>query len=250
MKKVSKSESPIIGITPDVTYQKGTSDPTASTFFLSERISRAVLNAGGIPIVLPVISPQRILQEALDHLDGILVTGGNFDIHPRYYGEKPFKSLGEIKESRTQFELELITLSLDRDLPVLGICGGEQAINVAMGGSLYQDLATQAPHAIEHQQKMPKEHTGHPIRIFPATKLHQIVEHDVLNVNTTHHQAVKQPGRGLVANATSEDGIIEGIEGRDHSFVLGVQWHPEFLIQRDSSQGKIFSSLISACKEA
>jgi len=250
MKKRSRNESPIIGITPDVTYHQELSNSEGSTFFISDRTSQAVLNAGGIPMVLPVIEPRSTLKRALDHLDGVLVTGGNFDIDPKYYGEEPLKVLGEVKESRTQFELELITLALEGDLPILGICGGEQAINIALGGSLYQDILTQVPYAIEHEQRTPKQQSSHRIRVLPATKLHQIVRLDILDVNSTHHQAVKQPGRGLVINATSEDGVVEGIESTDHFFVLGVQWHPEFLVQRDSAQEKIYSAFISACQEA
>ena len=233
---------------PDVTVRDGPENARESTTFVSDRYSQAVLNAGGIPMVLPIISLPRLLKRALDRLDGILVTGGNFDIDPSLYGEKPLGALGEIKKERTEFELELISLALERDLPLLGVCGGQQAINVALGGSLYQDIATQVPDATEHQQKAPKAHSSHSIRIHPGTKLHQIVGRRVLEVNTTHHQAVKRPGRGLITNATAEDGIIEGIESKNHSLVLGVQWHPEFLTEGDVSQRNIFSSLISACQ--
>ncbi len=176
------------------------------------------------------------------------MTGGNFDINPILYGEKPLEPLREIKKQRTQFELELISLALERDLPILGVCGGQQAINVVLGGSLYQDIARQVPHALEHEQTTPKVKSSHSINILPETKLHRIVRCKVLKVNTTHHQAVKDPGRGLITNATAEDGIIEGIESQEHSFVLGVQWHPEFLMERNLPQRKIFSSFISACR--
>jgi len=245
----ARSASPVIGITPDLNSRGELCPGEHFALAVSEQIPRALLNAGGIPMVLPPISSRHTLGEALRHLDGIVVTGGNFDIHPRYYGESPLEGLRDIKELRTQFELALISLALARDLPLLGICGGEQAINVALGGSLYQDIATQVPRAMDHEQRSPKDHAGHKTRILPGTKLHQILGCKVLETNTTHHQAVKEPGKGLVVNAIAEDGIIEAIESKDHTFVLGVQWHPEYLT-REVSQEKIFSYLVSACRRA
>ena len=243
-----RSEAPVIGVTPDVATRDTSANLKDSNLFLSQRYNRAILIAGGIPMVLPMIVSRKILEKALDRLDGILVTGGNFDIDPIHYGEKPLEPLRVIKKQRTQFELELISLALERDLPILGVCGGQQAINVVLGGSLYQDIATQVTHALEHEQTTPKVKSSHSINILPETKLHRIVRCKVLKVNTTHHQAVKDPGRGLITNATAEDGIIEGIESQEHSFVLGVQWHPEFLMERNLPQRKIFSSFISACR--
>lgn len=241
---------PLIGITPDVrTAVVSPSDSKAeSVIFLQERTTRAILDAGGIPLVLPITSSRTTIREILERLDGILVSGGNFDIHPKLYGEQSIEALGEVKEERTQFELELISLALDRNQPILGVCGGQQAINVALGGSLYQDIATQIPNAIDHQQGTVKEQGGHQIKIHDGTKLTQVLGQDTLTVNSTHHQAVKTLGRGLIVNAKAEDGIIEGVESQNHSFVLGVQWHPEFLIEKDLLHRKIFASLISACR--
>src|SRR6185503_176629 len=136
----------------------------------------------------------------------------DFDIHPRYYGERAIRELGEIKAARTEFELEIFGAALKRDLPVLGICGGAQAINVALGGSLYQDIAAQlgSTGAYEHTSKNP--HGGHGIRVTPGTRLFDIVKRLKLKVNTRHHQAIKRPGRGLIVSAVAEDGVIEGIE--------------------------------------
>ncbi|MFQ5902928.1 MAG: gamma-glutamyl-gamma-aminobutyrate hydrolase family protein [Candidatus Binatia bacterium] len=250
MRKQPKRERPLIGITPDV--RTTTAGPSGSQgeplIFLQERYTRATLDAGGIPVVLSVTPSPTTIRETLEHLDGILLSGGNFDIHPKLYGEETIEALGEVKEKRTQFELELISLALKRDLPLLGVCGGTQAINVALGGSLYQDIASQIPDAIEHQQGTLKEQGGHQIKIHDGTKLKQILGQDTIEVNTTHHQAVKKLGRGLIVNATTEDGIIEGIESKGHSFVLGVQWHPEFLTERDIAQRQIFSFLVAASR--
>lgn len=251
MTKRPRTETPLIGITPDT----GTTRPTRSgskgepLIVLQKRYPRAILDAGGIPLVLPITSSRTAIRQFVMRLDGIVVSGGDFDIDPKRYGEEPIEALGQVSEERTDFELELISLALERNLPLLGVCGGAQAINVALGGSLYQDIATQIPDAGEHQQGALKDRGGHQIKIHNGTRLRQIVGRGTLEVNTTHHQAVKTLGRGLIVNATAEDGIIEGIESKDHSFVLGVQWHPEFLIERASAQRQIFTSFIKATKE-
>jgi putative glutamine amidotransferase len=188
-----------------------------------------------------------VLRQMTAGLDGLLISGGDFDIHPSFYGEKPIAGLGKIKHERTQFELELARCALTRDLPMLGICGGAQAINVALGGSLYQDIATQNPNAGEHQKSKKKETGGHRIRIEIGTCLRQIIKRRTLEVNTTHHQAVKALGKGLIINATAEDGVIEGIESARHSFVLGLQWHPEVLAFRYGHQQRIFTFFVSVC---
>lgn len=249
IQRPSRNKAPLIGITPDIGRGPpgNSGNQTEPLLILQERYARAIQEAGAVPLVLPVSGSRTLLRQMADRLDGILISGGNFDIHPRRYGEEPMETLGQIKEERTRFELELISLALERDLPVLGVCGGAQAINVALGGSLYQDIADQIPNAGEHQQGAFKDKGGHKIKVLDGTKLKQIVGRKDLEVNTTHHQAVKKLGRGLIVNATAEDGVIEGIESRKHSFVLGVQWHPECLAARDPLQRKILASFVSAC---
>jgi putative glutamine amidotransferase len=146
------------------------------TLFLPQRYCRAIQEAGGIPLILPPIASQSGLRRILQRLDGVLISGGNFDIHPSYYGETPIRALGAIKKDRTEFELELVDLALNEDLPLLGICGGAQAINVALGGSLYQDIATQLPNATKHEQGAKRDKGGHPIMIHAGTHLRQIVQ--------------------------------------------------------------------------
>ena len=241
---------PLVGITADLSSSErnGTQKRRETTLFLPQRYCRAIENAGGTPIVLPITSSAAAIRQYIDRVDGLLISGGNFDIHPSYYGEKPIEELGAIKQERTEFELELTSSGLKRDMPLLGICGGAQAINVVLGGSLYQDIATQFTHAADHQQGDRKETGGHHIHIHTGTRLHQIVQRQALEVNTTHHQAVKKIGKGLVVNATADDGLVEGIESWRHSFVLGVQWHPEVLARRQLHQRRIFTAFISFCK--
>lgn len=239
----------LIGITADVsnvgTNGRASSD---STFFSPARYCRAIEQAGGIPVILCPTGARSVAIRALDRLDGLLISGGNFDIHPSLYGETPVKKLGQIKAERTKFELDLARAALKRDLPLLGICGGAQAINVALGGTLYQDIETQLTEAIEHQKQSKKTLGVHRVHVRPGTRLAQIVNRPSLEVNTTHHQAVKRLGAGLVINATAEDGLIEGIESSSHSFVLATQWHPEVLAPQSPHQRKIFSVFVEACR--
>ena len=240
---------PWIGITADLSepQAEGSTKKTEPRLFLPRRYARAIEVAGGLPVILPPIGSAATLHQLITRLDGILISGGDFDIHPSFYGEKPIQQLGKLKPERTEFELELTGIALKRDSPVLGICGGAQTINVVLGGSLYQDITTQRPDAGDHQQGAKKESGGHRVQIEPGTRLRHIVKRRDLEVNTTHHQAVKRLGKGLVVNATAEDGLVEGIESPNHSFVLGVQWHPEVLASRYGAHRRIFSFFVSIC---
>ena len=208
----------------------------------------AVTEAGAVPVILPPIARPVAIRNALSVLDGLIITGGNFDIHPSYYGEKPINELGVVKASRTEFELEIAQTALRKDLPLLGLCGGEQALNVALGGSLFQDIAAQVPTAIEHEQSEKKSYGGHYVEIVPGTRLREIVRYPRIEVNTSHHQAVKRLGKGLIVDAVADDGVIEGIESTRHSFALGVQWHPEVLAPKRQAHRRIFSAFIAACR--
>jgi putative glutamine amidotransferase len=251
MRKQPRRETPLIGITPDIgiTAGKSSDGGRESLFFLPERYARAVSDADGIPLVLPVTASRSEIQRILECVHGCLISGGDFDIHPRFYGEEAMTGLGEIKEERTQFELELISMAVERDLPLLGICGGAQALNVALGGALYQDIQAQIPEAGEHQQRGSKEISSHRVDILAGTKLRQILGREKVGVNSTHHQAIKTLGRGLIVNAAAEDGLVEGIESQYHTFVLGLQWHPERLAPKDAVQSNIFTSFVSACRD-
>jgi putative glutamine amidotransferase len=241
---------PVIGITPDIATAPaskpgGQGEPL---LVLQDRYVRAIEQAGAVPVVLPITSSRATMRAMLDQVDGLVVSGGDFDIHPEFYGEKPIDGLRHVRKERTEFELGLILLALKRDLPLLGICGGAQALNVALGGSLYQDIGTQIAGAGKHEQGALKERGGHKVKIHEGTKLRGIVGRASLEVNTTHHQAVKRLGKGLLVNATAGNCVIEGIESEDHAFVLGVQWHPEFLVHRDPAERKLFSAFTGACK--
>jgi putative glutamine amidotransferase len=236
--------APLIGITADVSE-----NPKDSQLFIAERYLRAIERAGAIPIVLPATRSKATVTRLLGVLHGLVVSGGNFDIHPSYYGEKPIAELGAIKAARTDFELAMTRAAIKRDLPVLGICGGAQAINVVLGGSLYQDIESQCTGARAHERGGRGKAAGHGIRIDTSSRLFAIFGRRDLKVNTSHHQAVKKLGRGLVVNSRAGDGVIEGIESTEHRFVIGVQWHPEALVPRQKLQRRLFSFFIKVCRE-
>jgi len=238
---------PVIGVTPDFDDGggKGGSGLEGPRYFLWERYAASVERGGGIPLMLPyALEPQEI-SILLDRLDGLIVTGGAFDVDPAYYGESWSVPQGVVKDRRTRFEMAATLEALRRDLPLLGICGGEQNLNVALGGSLYQDILQQVDGALDHERKR-LDDPLHEVVLTPDTLLHGLVGESLIRVNSSHHQAVKKLGDGLQVNARSRDGIIEGIESIRHRFVLGVQWHPES--QSESSPGcrRIFESFVAA----
>ena len=251
MSQALASRLPLIGITADSSgcEQTGSKPNREGLYSLASRYCDAIENAGGLPIIIPHSRSRSQIDHLLGRVDGLLISGGGFDIDPAYYNEQPIAKLGKINSQRTFTELESIAFGLHRDLPMLGICGGAQAINVALGGSLYQDIETQLSGAHKHQQEEePSDNYGHIVEVAPGTLLYKICGRQRLKVNTTHHQAIRNLGKGLAVNATAPDGLIEGIESKKHSFVLGLQWHPEVLARSEAVQRKIFSSFVLACR--
>jgi putative glutamine amidotransferase len=247
---------PLIGITPD--YDPGQKIKTRTkkegVVYLWDCYLQAISAHGAIPVVLPILDEPKLIRELAQSLSGLVLAGGAFDIHPHHYGEKPIRELEAIKENRTLFELALTREALRRDLPVLGICGGMQAVNVVFRGTLYQDIKREVPNAIQHQQKPPKDKPSHQVIVKPGTILSRIMfgkrlrRDKTAQVNSTHHQAVKRPGRGLVVSALAPDRVIEGIESPDHAFIIGVQWHPEILYQHMPEQARIFKAFLAAAR--
>jgi putative glutamine amidotransferase len=187
----------------------------------------------------------ELAAEYLDRIDALVVTGGAFDVDPSLYGDADRHATVTLKENRTAAELALTNGALARDMPVLGICGGEQLLAVALGGTLIQHIPDAVADALEHEQKNPRHEAGHPVAIRAGTLLHRIVGSAEMQVNSSHHQAVRDPGRFAVVNAVAPDQVIEGVEDSRYRFCLGVQWHPEFFI--DPGDRRIFDALIAAC---
>lgn len=206
----------------------------------------AIEGAGGTPIILPY---GGAVEEIAGLIDGLYVTGGN-DIDPTYYGEQPAPGLGRLDPARDRFESQLIRAMLALGKPVLGVCRGAQILNVALGGTMYQDIASQViTPMIQHDQQAPAGHPFHDVEIAKDSLLARITGETVIRVNSRHHQANKEPGEGLIFSGYSSDGIVEAVESTTHPFALGVQWHPEDLLHAgaDVVSGKIYTSFIQAC---
>jgi putative glutamine amidotransferase len=236
---MTKTSPPRVGLTLDAESPGGYS--AYAWYALRANYAAAVAAAGGTPLCLPHLPAQAAAM--LDAIDALIVTGGAFDIAPDLYGDTARHPTVTLKQARTEAEFLLIRGALARGLPMLGICGGEQLLAVALGGTLIQHIPDSVPGALPHEQPNPRHEAGHMIRIAPGTRLHGIVQADTMAVNSSHHQAVRTPGRAAV-NATAADGVIEGIEDPSHPFCIGVQWHPEFAI--DPGDARLFSALIEA----
>jgi putative glutamine amidotransferase len=193
----------------------------------------SVKRAGGIPVILPPIADEDILEAFLNSVDGIIMVGGE-DIDPLIYGEQPIPQIGKIVPQRDEFDLKLIRKAAERGMPVLGICRGEQAINVAFGGSLYQDIYAQMKGTahVEHSQKAPGWYGTHSVYIKRNSLLYKILKSDTLTVNSFHHQAVKAVAPGFAVTADAPDGVVEAIEKKDGGFIIGVQFHPEKFVEK------------------
>ncbi|MCP9464957.1 MAG: gamma-glutamyl-gamma-aminobutyrate hydrolase family protein [Nitrospira sp.] len=242
---------PVIGVTPDFNAgdrkDMGGREPT---YFLRARYIRAIEELGGIPLILPLVATPRARSRLLDRVDGLLITGSGPDLPPHLYGERQLYQFPLVSERRADFELEIVHQARLRDLPLLGICGGMQTINVACGGSLYQDIPSELERPLNHRQKTKATRVSHPVAVAPKSLLRRIVGQSVLLVNSSHHQAVKRVAPSLRASATAPDGVVEAVESPSCRFFLGVQWHPEFLFDRYEVHKKLFLALLRAARRA
>lgn len=210
---------------------------------------QALLAAGATPLLIPPGLSPAALAALCAHLDGLLLPGGA-DIDPARYGEETLPECGSIEPERDAMELELTTLALRRDMPIFGICRGMQTLNVACGGSLYQDITSQLPGSPEHARSdQPRDFLAHSMRVEPDSRLAEILGATELRVNSLHHQAVKRPADSARIVAWSSDGLAEGMEAPDRRFVLAVQYHPEELAPTDAASRRLFEAFVQACCE-
>ncbi|KRM18270.1 glutamine amidotransferase [Companilactobacillus nantensis DSM 16982] len=241
MEKGTKYMSKVIGITADI-YTEATSVINQKLMdFVPRPAVDGVVAAGGIPVSLPHI-PKEQINGLVERLDGIIIPGGP-DIDPTFMGEEPIPQLGATNRNRDIFEIALIRTAVAKKVPIFGICRGTQIINVALGGTVYQDLNTQFPgKVLKHHQDAPGDQPTHFISVNHDSELFKTISDNVF-VNSRHHQAIKDVATGLKVVAEAPDGVIEGLENADAT-IQGVQWHPENMWQHDSRQLDLFKAFI------
>jgi putative glutamine amidotransferase len=232
---------PVIGIIPSYIYENGT-----YSYRVSENHVNAIRDHGGLPLVLPYSDSQTTLKQTLSLLHGLYFIGG-CDILPVYYGEEPLPGLGELCPNRDEFEIQLYQAAVTLDLPMFGVCRGMQIMNVAAGGTLYQDLASQQAQLINHNPiGLERSLSIHRIKIAQNSRLFSILETSEIMTNSSHHEAVKALGSGYRITARTSDQVVEAFESTKLTFSLGVQWHPEDMYQREASFSKLYQAFITA----
>jgi putative glutamine amidotransferase len=244
-----KMSKPIIGITCSMDYDnKKRNYPTTHAFdYLNRSYYEAVGRSGGVPLALPNTKRLTLIEQMLSLIDGLLISGGN-DVHPYFYKEKKKAKNLNLTKERDSFEIALVRKARRKRIPILAICRGMQLVNVAFGGTLYQDFSFEKKfldHTLKGSLLYNKRHS---IVVEGNTKLHSVIKKKRIDVNTSHHQMVKKIAPGFSVNARSEkDEAIEGIETKDDSFLICIQWHPELM--KDRSSRFLFDALIRAASK-
>ena len=238
------SNKPKIGISLSETLELPTKRwPVRKRFdYIKHEYYEAVAQAGGIPIILVNIEPPSLLEPLWESLDGLLITGGG-DMHPSHFGQNPHPMLGETTKRRDELELAVFKYFFERQKPIMGICRGHQVINIALGGTLHQDLSCLKKEVLTHVDSEQSGKVMHKVTVDKDSRLFKIVGASIIETNSSHHQVIDKLGRDLRAVAFASDGVIEAIEHQSYPFLMGIQWHPEGIIEMDHSR-KLFSALI------
>lgn len=231
----------IIGIVPLV-------DAGRDSLWMLPGYMDGVRQAGGLPIMLPLISAGKDLDALLELCDGLIFTGGQ-DVSPELYGEDPLPACGELCPERDRMERQLLAKAVALDKAVLGICRGLQLMNAALGGTLYQDLPLQHPSSCEHHMEAPYNRVAHPAALPAGTPLAALLHTNEIGVNSCHHQAIRDLAPGLSVMASAPDGVIEAVYMPERRFVWAVQWHPEFSWLVDETSRRIFAAFVEAAKQ-
>ncbi len=233
-----KELRPRIGITMCIELE-------TNRFYLARYYSEAVEAAGGLPVHIPLIPRADYISEVMDTIDGLLLPGSDSDIDPLRYGREPHPKLGSVHPEKDETDLLALAEAESRAMPVFAICFGIQSLNTSRGGTLIQDIGSQHPDAIKHEQGAPRDRPSHSVRILDGSILRELSATDSAAVNSHHHQALETLGRELVATAWASDGLVEAVEDpRSDRFVLGVQWHPELGWDKDSLSRALFARFV------
>lgn len=244
------SNKPRIGITAsEMLEDHSRRKPTWKPFdYIKREYHEAVQKSGGIPVLLPNTYDSSLALDIIETIDGLLLTGGG-DLHPSYYNQRPHPKLTETTPNRDSFEIALTKLALDSDLPIMAICRGHQVLNVALGGTLHQDLSCLPNRTLKHSDPEQTARVFHEVTITEGSLLHRILGTEKIETNSSHHQIIDKPGNGLKFVAFArEDNLPEAIEHTAKGFVIGVQWHPEAIFEREHSR-RLFAALIESSKQ-
>jgi putative glutamine amidotransferase len=237
-----KHSKPVIGITSGYDFDKCMS-------YVKEGYYDAVFISGGIPVLLPVTDNKNIIDDYINICDGFILSGGP-DVEASYFGENNMPYTGEISPVRDAMEIAISRKALELDKPILGICRGCQVLNIAAGGTIYQDIYAESAGGdalLKHNQQAPKWYPIHTVEFENNSMLNGIFNNCELSVNSFHHQAIKDTADGFITAGRAKDGIIEAVCSTKNRFALGVQWHPELLWQKNSIHLKLFERLIALC---
>jgi putative glutamine amidotransferase len=234
-------QKPRIGITMRI-------ESSTDRFYLSRHYSEAIEGAGGVPVHLSLIPKRDYIAAAVDDLDGILLPGSDSDVDPLRYDEQPHSRLGTVQPIKDETDLLVITAAEQKRIPLFAICFGMQILNVSRRGSLIQDIESQVPNAIKHEQGAPRDRRSHSVRLLPGSVLAQLAGGEESAVNSHHHQAIGVIGHDLVATAWSTDGLVEALEDPRDPFVMAVQWHPELGWESDDFSKNIFRHFVDQAR--
>ncbi len=242
-------ERPIIGVTTQTLESR---PDLPRCWVMSQRYVQVLTAVGAIPWVIPLLQPDEATMRAIyERVAGVFFPGG-VDIDPATYGEAAAPVCGRTDPARDWTELRLARWAIADHKPIFAVCRGVQLLNVAVGGTLYQDIASQVPAAIKHDNFPSGGHgrdeLSHDVRLTPGSRLARLLETETLAVNSMHHQGIARLAPPLEAVAVSADGLIEGVESGNDQFVVGVQWHPEDLVDRDPRMRSLFSAFIAAAR--
>lgn len=240
-------KNPIIGLSGGLLIIEGETFLGRERAYVNNDYIESVVRAGGSPVVLPVILNEELIKRQVEAVDGVIITGG-YDVNPLVYGEEPSQSQGFTYPEMDEYDLMLIKIACELKKPILGICRGLQILNVAFGGTLYQDLAQIEGCYIKHVQSSKGDFAGHSIEVKKDTLLYNIFGEAAL-VNSFHHQAIKKLAPGFTVSANSKDGVIEAIEKNEGNFIVGVQWHPEMMTGDNVNMLDIFKKLVEKAEE-
>lgn len=244
---MSKDKKPIIGISGSLIIDEGGMFPGYERAYVNNDYVQSVVRAGGVPYIIPIVYEDDVIKEQINNIDALILSGGH-DVNPLLWGEEPNRKLGGILPKRDTYDTSLLQEAMKMEKPILGICRGEHILNVANGGSLYQDLSLIEGSYIKHNQEHLSNVPTHSVDIVKGTKLYDILGDNIL-ANSFHHLGIRGIAKGFKVCAVAKDGVVEAIEKEGEQFVIGIQWHPEMMTKDHPVMLKIFKKLVEEVKK-